>query len=116
MVKGDNMFGKLPAPARHLLLLILAASLTGLLKALPSLEIPDNLVPFVTGFIAVILAWVTPLVQAYGLGVVPEIADATSLDDLVQTTDNSSQPEDGPQRISQDPDVVIESTSETEVV
>ena len=98
------------------MLLILAASLTGLLKALPSLEIPDNLVPFVTGFIAVILAWVTPLVQAYGLGVVPEIADATSLDDLVQTTDNSSQPEDGPQRISQDPDVVIESTSETEVV
>ena len=110
------MFGKLPATARHLLLLILAASLTGLLKTLPSLEIPDNLVPFVTGFIAVILAWVTPLVQAYGLGVVPEIADATSLDDLVQATDNSSQAADGPQRISQDPDVVIESTSETEVV
>ena len=109
------MLGKLPAPVRHLLLLVVAASLTGLLEALPSLDIPVDVLPFVTGLIAVILAWVTPLIQSYGLGVVPEIADATSLDDLVQATDNSSQAEDGPQRISQDPNVVIESTNETEV-
>lgn len=60
------MIAKIPAPIRHLILVLIAAGLTGLAELLPSLDISPGLLPFVTAAIALLLAWVTPLVQSYG--------------------------------------------------
>lgn len=57
-----------PAPIRHLLLLVIAAVLTGLAEVLPSLDIPTSVLPFVMAGITYALAWVTPLIQSYGVG------------------------------------------------
>lgn len=100
------MFAKLPAPLRHLLLLLLSGTLTYLLDLIPDLNLPSSILPVITLLITALLAWVTPLVQSYGLGQAP--ADASKDDDLVAATDNSSRPEDGFQTLEQDPKVVYD--------
>ena len=62
------MLSSLPAPWRHFLLVVLAAVLTGLAELLPSVNISATVLPFLTAGIAYALAWVTPLVQSYGVG------------------------------------------------
>lgn len=57
-----------PAQVRHLLLLVLAALLTGLAEILPSLNLPATLLPFLGATITYALAWVTPLITSYGVG------------------------------------------------
>lgn len=58
----------IPAPIRHFLLVVLAAVLTGLAELLPQVNISATVLPFLTAGIAYALAWVTPLVQSYGIG------------------------------------------------
>ncbi len=66
------MISRIPAPIRHLLLVILAAALAAAAEVAPSLDISTAWLPFVTAAIAYALAWVTPLVQSYGLGAGPK--------------------------------------------
>jgi hypothetical protein len=58
----------LPAQVRHLLLVVVAAFLTGLLEVLPSLSLSPTVVPFVGAIITYALAWVTPFITSYGVG------------------------------------------------
>ena len=58
----------IPAPVRHLILVVLAALLTGVTELLPSVNLSPAVAPFVTAAIGYALAWVTPLVQSYGVG------------------------------------------------
>jgi hypothetical protein len=99
------MLGRLPAQVRHLLLLLLAAGLTFVIEQLPSVELSPVVASAVTLLVTALLAWVTPLIQSYGLGQLG--AEATDLDALAEATNNSDRPEDGPQDISQDPELVL---------
>jgi hypothetical protein len=99
------MIARLSAPIRHLLLLLLAAGLTFAAEQLPSLDLNAQASSLLTLAIAALLAWLTPLIQSYGLGQLG--AEATDLDDFVTATDNSSRPDDGPQDVSQDPNVTL---------
>jgi hypothetical protein len=95
------MIGRLPVQVRHLLLLLLSAAVTFGLEQLPSLELTPMQASIGTLVLTALLAWVTPLVQGYGLGQVK--ADATELDEFAEATDNSERPEDGSQKVIQDP-------------
>jgi hypothetical protein len=66
------MVSRIPAPIRHMLLVVLAAALTAAAELAPSLNIPTAWLPFVTAGIAYALAWITPLVQSYGAGSGPK--------------------------------------------
>ena len=60
------------APVRHLILVFIAAGVTALADNLDSMNIPVTWLPFITGGLAIVLAWLTPLVQSYGLGQLTE--------------------------------------------
>lgn len=92
------MLATLPAPVRHVLLLLAAALLTGLAEVLPSLDIPTTVLPFITAAIALALAWVTPLIQAYGVG--------KDRGGQPAATDNGPTQHDPVQDASQDPEVI----------
>lgn len=96
-----QFIARAPAPIRHLILLLLAAGLTYGTEQLPNVTLNPQLKPLLALILAALLAWVTPLIQSYGLG--QEKADATYLDDFAEQTDNGSRPEDGPGDPTQDP-------------
>ena len=58
----------LPAPIRHLILLVIAAGPTRLADVVGAPGTPVTVLPFVTAAITYALAWVTPLIQSYGVG------------------------------------------------
>ena len=60
--------GNLPAPVRHLILVVIAAILTAVGTNVDAFGLPDSYVPFVSALVTYGLAWVTPLVQSYGVG------------------------------------------------
>ena len=62
----SHWIGNLPAPLRHIVLLLISLGLT--LAGGTQVDMSAQLEAITTAIVTMIMAWLTPLVQSYGVG------------------------------------------------